>query len=382
MLTSFVRYLTNGTLILSVFNNYSKESVFKKIFVPSIMYSLFLIVFKIFITDNTILMVVSVLIVLGYLFFTSRFKLSNFIITYSLFMNCTLEYIHFAIFRTLSITRKFLGLEEFTYAQPYRLAVGRALLILIYAIVIFEIYRRKKIKVESIQKFSKYNTVRAFLILALCIIVYLKHNIKYTPLNEIHDLLSIVFTVFIVAFLFFISSSEKFANLIEKYEEKKVNPAIEEAKLQKGNHYSGLNFISAKFNSEMELFKDELEMIGMDKQDHGSLQIAFAAVLLNHEDSNENVPLRTRIYSYIAEILEIQPTTVESNISNALKRHWNLTDQKIRIKIEKNYDGPISEKNGAPTPREFLIYIVRKVNEKKDKTPKKSKSFNKMFFII
>ena len=346
------------------------------------MYSLFLIIFKIFITDNTILMVVSVLIVLGYLFFKNKLKLSNFIITYSLFMNCTLEYIHFAIFRTLSITRNFLGLDEFTYAQPYRLVAGRAILILIYTIVIFETYRRRKIKVESIQKFSRYNTVPAFLILALCIIVYLKHNIKYTHLNEIHDLLSIVFTVFIVAFLFFISSSEKFANMIDKYEEKKINPAIEEAKLQKGKHYSGLNFISEIFNSEMELFKDELERIGMDKQDHGSLQIAFAAVLLNHEDSKENVSLRTRIYSYISEILEIQPTTVESNISNALKRHWNLTDKKIITKIEKNYDGPISEKNGAPTPREFLIYIVRKVNERKNKTSKKFKNFNKMFFSI
>ena len=51
------------------------------------------------------------------------------------------------------------------------------------------------------------------------------------------------------------------------------------------------------------------------------------------------------------------------NISNLLKNHWSSRNPEIIKKIEQNYHGPVSEKNGAPTPREFLLYLVEKYRE-------------------
>lgn len=69
------------------------------------------------------------------------------------------------------------------------------------------------------------------------------------------------------------------------------------------------------------------------------------------------------IYFYTGEILGLQPKSVEMNISNLLKNHWSSCDPEIIKKIEQNYHGPVSEKNGAPTPREFLLYLVEKYRE-------------------
>ena len=69
------------------------------------------------------------------------------------------------------------------------------------------------------------------------------------------------------------------------------------------------------------------------------------------------------IYFYTGEILGLQPKSVEMNIRNLLKNHWSSRDPKILKKIEQNYNGPVSEKNGAPTPREFLLYLVERYRE-------------------
>lgn len=92
----------------------------------------------------------------------------------------------------------------------------------------------------------------------------------------------------------------------------------------------------------------------------GSIQIAFAAVLLKQEENMEKTALKSNVYFYIGKILDIEPETVESNISNALSNHWYLADSKTLKMIEENYKGEISKKNGAPTPKKFLIQLVKK----------------------
>ena len=360
ILIDIIRYLINGFLAFSIFSNF-KKSGFRKAILPSLIYTFSLTAFKVFIIDNPIVTVISVIMIFLCLLLENKFKDWNFLLTYSLFVSCVLEYSHFLIFKTVSIVRNALQLPEVTYTIDLKLIIFRATVALLYALALFLIYKFSLTDLEVVSKLSNYKVVPIFLSVALSIIIYLKHYIKYTLSNEFHDILSILFVFFAVIFFIFIASSKRFIKMIDKFNEKKINPAIEEAKLQKGKRYAGMNFISEKLKSEMECFKDELEKIGMDKQDHGSLQIAFAAVLLKHEEDPENVALRSKIYFYISEILEIQPTTVESNISNSLKRHWNLSDKKIISKIEENYEGTISEKNGAPTPKEFLTYIVKKV---------------------
>lgn len=358
ILIDIIRFLINGVFAFSIFNN-SKNYSFKNTILQSIIYTASLIIFKNFIIDNPIITVISFIIIFGCLLFENKLKNRNFIFTYSLFISCLMECTHILIFKIVSLGRTALQIPEVTRTLYINLIAFRAIVVLLYAIALFLIYKFSLIDLKSIYKFSNYKIVPLFLIVALSIIIYLKHYIKYTPSDEFHNILSIIFVFFAVIFFIFIASSKIFIKMIDKSQEKKINKAVEEAKLQKGKHYAGMCFISEKFNSEMEYIKDKLEMIGMDKQDHGSLQIAFAAVLLKYEETPQNVAFRSKIYSYIGQILEIQPTTVESNISNALKRHWNLADPKIISKIEKNYHGPISEKNGAPTPKEFLTYIIK-----------------------
>ena len=86
-----------------------------------------------------------------------------------------------------------------------------------------------------------------------------------------------------------------------------------------------------------------------------------------------------RIYLYTGEVLGLQPKSIEANISNLLKNHWSSCDSKILKKIEQNYRGPISEENGAPTPKEFLLYLVKKY-EKNNKIHKNAEKVKRLIF--
>ena len=202
-----------------------------------------------------------------------------------------------------------------------------------------------------------------FFIIALGVIVYLKYHIKYTISNEFHDILSIIFVSFIVLTLIFTFSSKKFLEIIEAFHKRKINPAIEEAKLQKDKGFAGLTFESKESNSQMKFFQHELYIIGIDTEDKKAKQLVHCNVLINQEENPEKVNIRSGIYFYTGKILGLQPKSVEMNISNLLKNHWNSRDPEILKKIEQNYHGPISEENGAPTPREFLLYLVKKYRE-------------------
>lgn len=278
------------------------------------------------------------------------------------------------------MTRETLKLPEVTYNSDTKLIIFRATVLLLYAIALSLIYAFAVIDIKSLNKLSKYKTVFIFLIISLSVVIYLKYNIKYTNFNESHDILCITFVFFTVTFLVSMLLSGRLADIIDKLQKKRINLAIEEAKLQKGKYYAGLCFISDKLKSEMEYFQNELEKLGMDKDNRKSKLISFAAVLLIHEENFKNVSMHSRIYNYIALIIEVQTKTVESNISNALQNHWSQSDKKIILKIQENYHGIISQKNGAPTPRDFLIYLVEKYKKSENKAYKKdSKTCYKLF---
>ena len=99
------------------------------------------------------------------------------------------------------------------------------------------------------------------MILALCLIMYLKYHIKYTNSDKFHNILSIIFVFFISLFLIFIFFSKKFLEMIETFYKSKVNLAIEEAKLQKDKGFAGLIFASKELNSQMKFFQNEIRII-------------------------------------------------------------------------------------------------------------------------
>ncbi len=171
--------------------------------------------------------------------------------------------------------------------------------------------------------------------------------------------------------------------IIDKSQTKKINPAIEEAKLQKKKGYAGLKFECPELRSQMEYFQNEVSTLGMDKEDKKAKQIAYCGVLLNQEQIPENVNMSHVIYSCLGDILDRQAKSVESNIGNALKSLWNSSDPEILKKIEQNYHGPVSPENGAPTPREFLLYLVKKYREENpvhENKPNVKRSFIRVYF--
>lgn len=124
-----------------------------------------------------------------------------------------------------------------------------------------------------------------------------------------------------------------------------------------------MTFESKELNSQMKFFQNELYIIGIDTEDKKAKQLVHCSVLINQEENPQKVNMISGIYFYTGEILGLQPKSVEMNISNLLKNHWNSRGAEILKKIGQNYHGPISEENGAPTPREFLLYLVKKYRE-------------------
>ena len=289
------------------------------------------------------------------------------IVTYSLSATCLTEYIHFLFFGLFSISRKILGLDEVTSSQPERLLISRIIVFTMYFVAISLIYIFKKVDIDLIIKLSNYKIFPIILGITLGIVVGLKYCIKYTKSNMLHFILSIVFAGFIVLSLVFILSSKTFINHIERLNQKKLNPAIEDSKLQKTKSFSGLTFTSEELNYEMNCFLSMLHEIGMDTEDKKSRQIAYCAVLLNHEEIPQNTNMISNIYFHVGNILDRQPKTIESNISNAIKTHWTSCSTETLEKINKNYKNPISTENGCPSTKEFLLYLIQKY---KDKYPK------------
>lgn len=358
ILISAIRYLISGFFAFFTFDD-SKNSVFSKIVTSSVVYTIILIVFKEFISDSPVVTFISALAICGCLIVVSEFKNCKWCMAYALFISCILEYSHFLIFKTISVIRRSLEMPEVTYTGNLNLLIFRATVVLAYATAILIIYKFCKTRIKSIIKLSEYKIFHIFLVMTLCVIVYLKYYIKYTNSNEFHNVLSIIFSAFIVVFFAFVVSSKRFVEMIDRLQKKKINPAFEEAILQKGKRYEGLVFKSQELNLEMEQYKNYFSEIGMNTGDNKVKTIAHAAVLLSHEENPNFTYMKTRVYQPISEILGISQKAVDSNIRNAIQNHWGSRDSEIIKKIKENYHGKVSQ-TGAPTPKDFLLYFVEK----------------------
>ena len=382
-LISIIRYLISGLFTFSTFND-PKKRPFKITIMQSVLYSICLALFKIFVIDSPIITFISAIVIFGCLLLKNEIKIWKTMFTYSLFMACMLEYTHFIIFESVSSIWKYFEFPEAKYANYTSLLFFRAAVLLLYVLTILLIYKFDRINLKSVCKLANHIVFPIFFIIALGVIVFLKYHIKYTISNEFHGVLSVIFVSFIILTLTFIFSSKTFVEAIEDFYKKKINPAIEEAKLKKGMGYVGLIFESQKLNSQVKYFRHELYIIGMDTEDKKARQLVHCDVLVNQEEHPEQVNIISDIYSHTGEILGLQPKSVEMNISNLLKNHWSSRDPKILKAIEQNYHGPISEKNGAPTPKEFILYLVNKYREDHKveiNTEKINISFIKKYFI-
>ncbi len=288
----------------------------------------------------------------------------KYLLTFAVFISLVTESSHIIAYATNRYVMQLFGISDVMMNSNSLLFMP--IVVMWHCCFMFLIYKVDLIKLEVLKILSRYKTIPIFFGLYLLVTLYLKHQAKQVPLENVWvlNVLSSAF-LFLPLVLFIL---HKFSNtftttigkLQEKIKEQKTNPAVEEAKQREGMRWSGMNFISEKFNLEMDYFKKELEKIGMDKDDHGSIQIAFAAVLLKQEENIEKTALKPNIYFYIGKILSIKSEDVEANINNALSKHWYLADSKTLKVIEANYKGEISKKSGAPTPKKFLIQLVKK----------------------
>ena len=107
-----------------------------------------------------------------------------------------------------------------------------------------------------------------------------------------------------------------------------------------------------------------LGKIGIDTEDKKSKQIAYCAVLLNHEKNPQGTNMISVIYPIAGDILDRQAKTIEYNISNAIKTHWASCSTGALKKINKSYKNPISPESGYPSAKEFLLYLTQKCKDK------------------
>ena len=264
ILIDVIKYLIDALFVFYTFNN-SKNPIFVKLLIPVIIYTVSFTVLNFFISPA--IAVVSTMVIFAYLLLTNKLKINSYIITHSLFINCLLEYINFLMFEIVSVERRVLGLPEFTIAQPTRLAIGQGILVLLHFCAVFFVDKSSLISTKALCGLSKYMGFPVFLITALALIVYLKYYIKYTHSNKFHYILSIVFVFFIVLSLAFTFSSENFVETIEKFQNKKISPAIQEAKLQRKKDYTDLIFGLEELCLQMKFFQHELYIIEIDTED-------------------------------------------------------------------------------------------------------------------
>lgn len=378
VLVDILRYLASGLFSFFSLNN-SKKIVFAKSLLFSIVYTAFLISFKLFVLDNPIITIVSAITIFVFLIVTNELNNLKAHIAYSLFITCLTKYIHFLFFGLFSINRIFLGIVEVTASDPERLLVSRIIVFVLYFIAISLIYIFKKVDIGLIIKLSRYKLFHIILSITLCIVVGLKYCIKYTTSNMLHFILSVVFAGFIVLSLVFMLSSKTFINQIEKVIKKRINPAIEDSKIQKSKSFTELKFSSEELNSEMNYFLNLLHKIGMNTEDKKSKQIAYCAVLLNHEENPQETNMISVIYPIVGDILNRQAKTIESNISNAIKTHWFSCRAEILEKIKMNYKRSISPESGCPGAKEFLLYLTQKYKYKYPENEIKSDTKHSFF---
>ena len=309
--------------------------------------------------------IISTLIIFIYFWIQSKkIETWKYILTFSIFISLITEDSHIVAYAVNRYVMQVFGITDVMMNSNSILFMS--IVVVLHCCFMFLVYKFNLVKLEILKVLSRYRTISISLGLYLLLTLYLKHQAKHVALENswILDILSVTFLFLPFVLLILNKFSNVFIITVEKFQEQikeqKINPAAEEAKQHKGMRWSGMNFISEKFKLEMNYFKKELEKIGMDKEEHSSIQIAFAAVLLKQEENIEKVVLKLNIYPYIGNILDIAPETVEANIRNALNKHWDLADSKILKMIEENYKGEISKRNGTPTPKKFLIQLVKK----------------------
>lgn len=360
MYIDVLRYFISGILIFYTFND--SDKYFSKITIPqSIAYSVLLILFKVCVADSPLSVAISSIIIFVCLLIKNTMdNSSNYIVTYSLFTTCVLEYTHFLVFQLISASWRALKIPDVTYEPNLNLISFRLSVLAVYSLCVFAVHKFKRVNTNSIRRLSNYRIFPLFLGSALFVIIYLKYKIKYTTSDSFHYALSFIFALFMLMSFIFVFSSETFINIIESLSKKKINPAIEEAKLQKSKGFTGLKFISQELNFEMNRFLNMLGENDIDTEDKKSKQIAYCAVLLNHEENPQETNMISVVYPIVGDILDRQAKTIESNISNAIKTHWTSCSAETLEKIKMNYKKPISPENGCPSAKEFLLYLTQK----------------------
>lgn len=285
----------------------------------------------------------------------------NHILSLSIFISVAIESSHILSYVICRYFLQFFGIND--VMMNYIPLIVMCIVIFCHLLFMSLTYYFDILDSKLIEFFSEYKATPILLFSLLFITLCLKHFAKQVSIENVWflNIISISF-LFLPIFLLIISQFlNMFTKLLKQNTKKqKVNLALEEAKKHYSMKWSGMHFISEKFNLEMNYFKNELEIIGMDKEEKGNIQTAFAAVLLNHEENIEKVAFKATIYTPISNILLVKPETVEANISNTLNRHWYIADSKMLEIINQNYNIEISKKNGAPTPKKFLISLVKK----------------------
>lgn len=364
---SMMRYMITA---LFSFNTYTyinrsiriKNYTIKMSHVFIILYTLILSTLK-YIVNGPVIPVMSTLIMFVWFWIDNKdLKQWQFPLNYALLINCVIECAHTFSYKAVQFVMGVFDITDTSEDHIYdeNLLFWRATVAIVYFVVLFGIYKLKIIKTNTVKQIFRNILVSIFLISDLATVIYLKYNLKCLD-DKTRLILSNIFLFFPIALLVLLTIVNKYTKKINKMKSKiKINTALEDAKKRKGEGPSGLYFTIEKHKLEMEHFEQILKELHMNLGGIGRKQFAFAGVLLKQYDNFKDVELNKNIFAPVSDIVNRTPKTVYRNIEYFIEKNF---DHLKPDEVEKIYKGLISENKSAPTPAQFLFYIVQKCKE-------------------
>ncbi len=355
-----LRFLVEGIFGYLIFNHKKDKNIFKieNLIIFSLIYVSVLEIYNYFLPGNVTYRILAAGIFFAYFCIEAKsMSRWRFFFMYSFFINIAVELIHFMSFEmvlvfTKSIMRIANVKDELDHVMIW------LIILFIYSLSIFVIYKLKIIKMQSIREISSYKLMPLISVISLLYLVYIKYCIKHYCRNVyteefcwvLSTLLLVVIPIFFLVNIVVNKSIERRNKIKNKDDEEKIRNALER---------KSLNLL---FDMEVEEYDKISKMIskkinscGIYDSRKGFSDIILSVIIIKYYLQGEKVILSKNVYPKVSEITGNSVKLIDTNIRNIIKEGWLRTDLEV---IAKEYTKPVDAEKGYPTAREFLIYIA------------------------
>lgn len=350
-----------GYLVLKPTKN-AKTLNIKSLVLFSCVYMLSLGFYDYFSSNQTIYRILSALIFFIYFYIESIIQSKNtnqwkFLLTYSFFINTAMELTHFISFEiVIKITENIMKLFPAKKDLDHNLIF--TVILIIYAVFLFIIYKLQILKSQSLREISNYKFMIIVSPLSLLYLVYIKYCIKQYYQNTYSEefclVLSNLLLITVPVFLFInimVNKSIEKSNIIKnKDNEEKIKSAIEHGSLN-----VPFDMQPKEYEQIKEIISKKINNCGIYNSRQGFSDIVFSVMIIKYHLKNEKIVLSKNVYPIISKNTGDSVKLIDTNIRNTIKEAWLRLDPDT---LTKEYTKPIDSEKGYPTAKEFLTYIA------------------------